>query len=48
MKKSWLEANLKETDLTNIKSGQSAYFIPDAYPDTKWNAQVQVLVLHRC
>ena len=40
-KKSWLEANLKETDLTNIKVGQSAYFIPDAYPDTKWNAQVQ-------
>ena len=40
-KKSWLEANLKETDLTNIKVGQSAYFIPDAYPDTKWKAQVQ-------
>ena len=40
-KKSWLEANLKETDLTNIKVGQSAYFIPDAYPDTKWNAKVQ-------
>ena len=40
-KNSWLEANLKETDLTNIKVGQSAYFIPDAYPDTKWKAQVQ-------
>jgi len=40
-KKSWLEANLKETDLTNIKVGQSVYFIPDAYPNTKWNAQVQ-------
>ena len=40
-KKSWLEANLKETDLTNIKVGQIAYFIPDSYPDTKWNAQVQ-------
>ena len=27
-KKAWLEANLKETDLTNIKVGQSALFIP--------------------
>ena len=40
-KKSWLEANLKETDLTNVKVGQSAYFTPDAYPDRQWNAKVQ-------
>ena len=40
-KKSWLEANLKETDLTNVKVDNSAYFIPDAYPDAKWNAHVQ-------
>ena len=40
-KKSWLEANLKETDLTNIKEGQSAFFIPDAFPDSTWNASVQ-------
>ena len=48
-KKSWLEANLKETDLTNIKVGQSAFFIPDAYPDTKWNAQCsKYKSCHRC
>ena len=40
-KNSWLEANLKETDLTNIKEGQSAFFIPDAFPDSTWNASVQ-------
>ena len=40
-KKAWLEANLKETDLTNIKVGQSALFIPDSYPNSKWNAQVE-------
>ena len=40
-KKAWLEANLKETDLTNIKVGQSAQFIPDSYPNSTWNAQVE-------
>ena len=40
-KKSWLEANLKETELTNIKEGQSAFFVPDAYPDSTWKASVQ-------
>ena len=40
-KKAWLEANLKETDLTNIKVGQSALFIPDSYPNSKWKAQVE-------
>ena len=40
-KKSWLEANLKETELTNIKEGQSAFFVPDAYPDSTWKAVVQ-------
>ncbi len=40
-KKSWLEANLKETELTNIKEGQSAFFVPDAYPDSTWKATVQ-------
>ena len=40
-KKAWLEANLKETDLTNIKVGQSALFIPDSYPNSRWNAQVE-------
>ena len=40
-KKAWLEANLKETDLTNIKVGQSALFIPDSFPNSEWNAQVE-------
>ena len=40
-KNSWLEANLKETELTNIKEGQSAFFVPDAYPDSTWKAIVQ-------
>ena len=40
-KKSWLEANLKETELTNIKVGQSAFFTPDTYPNSSWSAQVE-------
>ena len=40
-KKAWLEANLKETDLTNIKVGQLALFTPDSFPNSKWNAQVE-------
>jgi membrane fusion protein (multidrug efflux system) len=39
--KSWLEANIKETDLTNIKVGQSAFFIPDTYPNSSWKAEVE-------
>ena len=40
-KNAWLEANLKETDLTNIKVGQSAFFIPDTYPNSSWRAHVE-------
>ena len=40
-KNAWLEANLKETDLTNIKIGQSAFFIPDTYPNSSWSAHVE-------
>ena len=40
-KKVWLEANLKETELTNIKVGQSAFFTPDTYPNSSWSAQVE-------
>jgi len=40
-KNAWLEANLKETDLTNIKVGQSAFFIPDTYPNSSWSAHVE-------
>ena len=40
-KNAWLEANLKETELTNIKVNQSAVFTPDAYPNNRWNAKVE-------
>ena len=40
-KNAWLEANLKETELTNIKVNQSAVFTPDAYPNYSWNAKVE-------
>ena len=40
-KNAWLEANLKETELTNINVNQSAVFTPDAYPNNRWNAKVE-------
>ena len=40
-KNAWLEANLKETELTNIKVNQSAVFTPDAYQNNSWNAKVE-------
>ena len=40
-KNAWLEANLKETELTNIKVNQLAVFTPDAYPNNSWNAKVE-------
>ena len=40
-KNAWLEANLKETELTNIKVNQSAVFTPDAYPNNSWIAKVE-------
>ncbi len=36
----WVEANLKETELTNIALGQSATVVVDAYPDYTWRAAV--------
>ena len=36
----WVEANLKETELTNIKPGQTATVVVDAYPDHEWRATV--------
>jgi len=38
--KVWLEANLKETDLTFVEVGQSATVAFDAYPDVKGSARV--------
>ncbi len=39
----WIEANLKETQLTNIAIGQQAEVTVDAYPDIVWQAQVESL-----
>ena len=37
----WVEANLKETQLTHIVVGQEATISVDAYPDVSWIASVQ-------
>ncbi|MCP5130720.1 MAG: HlyD family secretion protein [Pseudomonadales bacterium] len=39
----WVEANLKETQLANIKPGQSATVEVDAYPGKQWRAEVDSL-----
>lgn len=36
----WIEANLKETDLTHVRVGQLAQVTVDAYPDHAWQAEV--------
>ena len=38
--KPWLEANLKESQLTNVRVGQPATIEVDAYPDLEWKATV--------
>ena len=37
----WIEANLKETDLTHVRVGQSAKVTVDAYPGFVWEAKVE-------
>jgi len=37
----WVEANLKETQLTHVRPGQTATVIIDAYPDHEWMATVK-------
>lgn len=39
----WVEANLKETDLTHLREGHLATFVVDAYPDVSWSARVESL-----
>jgi membrane fusion protein (multidrug efflux system) len=39
----WVEANLKETELTNVGLGQSATVVVDAYPDHEWRAVVDTI-----
>lgn len=36
----WVEANLKETQLTHVRIGQEASFTVDAYPGRTWKAVV--------
>ena len=36
----WVEANLKETQLTHILVGQTAEIVVDAFPDLAWRARV--------
>jgi membrane fusion protein (multidrug efflux system) len=37
----WVEANMKETDLTYVKPGQKASIVLDVYPDVTWTAEVE-------
>jgi membrane fusion protein, multidrug efflux system len=37
----WVEANFKETDLTNVVPGQTATVTLDIYPDVTWQAVVE-------
>eukprot|EP00119_Amphimedon_queenslandica_P006290 XP_011406993.1 PREDICTED: uncharacterized protein LOC105314492 [Amphimedon queenslandica] len=39
----WVEANLKETQLTHIAQGQPATVKIDAYPDLVWKARVSAI-----
>jgi membrane fusion protein (multidrug efflux system) len=39
----WVEANMKETDLTEVKPGQKAQIVLDVYPDLVWDGEVESL-----
>ena len=39
----WVEANLKETDLTHLAVGQDTELVVDAYPDVTWTGRVASL-----
>jgi membrane fusion protein (multidrug efflux system) len=36
----WIEANFKETDLTNVREGQPVTFSVDTYPGEEWTGSV--------
>lgn len=38
--RSWIEANLKETQLTHVQVGQRVTIDIDSYPDHRWNGQI--------
>jgi membrane fusion protein, multidrug efflux system len=39
----WVEANMKETDLTYVRPGQNAIVTIDTYPDRQWRGKVASL-----
>jgi membrane fusion protein (multidrug efflux system) len=39
----WIEANFKETQLTNMRVGQAAEVVADAYPDVQWEGVVDAI-----
>jgi membrane fusion protein (multidrug efflux system) len=39
----WIEANLKETQLTHVRPGQPATVVVDAHPDRTWDAMVTTI-----
>ena len=39
----WIEANLKETELTHVRAGQPAIVVADAYPDRELRAVVETI-----
>lgn len=39
----WVEANLKETQLTYVHTNQDAEFVADSYPDTVWPSRVMTI-----
>ena len=39
----WIEANFKETQLANVRAGQSARVVADAYPGVEWRARVSTI-----
>jgi membrane fusion protein (multidrug efflux system) len=39
----WVEANYKETQLTDMREGQAATFTVDAYPGASWKARVTTI-----
>ena len=40
LQRPWVEANFKETELTNVRVGQKATVVLDGFPDTTWDAVV--------
>jgi len=37
----WVDANPKETELTNVRAGQPVTVTVDTYPDAKWHGTVE-------